>query len=222
MRRFPPFAIMAALAVLAPAAAHGQTLTDPAGDNCRDYTTPTGNFCGPDITSAKFSLPGDGFLHVNVTYASIPPLIIGGTQIEQTSEHIEMGLYPKTATAPDFTALTYRFSKWTSTTWKLQQKTDNLRPVADGSATPGPLGIELRVPLGPLGDPKNYRYALNAGIVGEVIPEHPDLAPNSGLFDLGAAAPSKSKKKCKKKGRKGKKASTAAKPTKKGCKKKGK
>jgi hypothetical protein len=196
------------LVMLAPPAASGKTLNDPVNDNCRTYPFATGNFCGPDITRADFSLPGDGFLHIDVDYASMPSS--GG--IAQTQENIELGIYPKTATAPDFNVLAFRFSKW-GPTWKLQQKTSSLAPVADGSATiTGPLGIELRVPVGPLGNPTDYLYALNAGRDGEVIPEHPDLAPNSGLFDLGSAG---AKRKCKKK--KAKKPAAAAKAK---CKKK--
>ena len=190
MRRIAVSAGVVLVALVGPPVALGQTLTDPADDNCRDYTSPPGNFCGPDITEAVFSLPGDGFLHVDVTYDDIPTNMIGGNPIPEQEEHIELGIYPNTAAAPDFNVLAYRFVR-VGSTWKLQQKTTGgLVPVADGSALtdPSELGIDLRVPVGPLGDPADYYFALNSGNIGEVIPEHPELAPNTGLFALEGPA----------------------------------
>src|SRR5262245_21222080 len=86
-----------------------QTLTDPTGDNCRDFATPPGNWCGPDISQAVFSTPGDGNLHVDITYASIPTNVIGGTPLEELPAYVELGIYPKSATSPDYANLAFRF-----------------------------------------------------------------------------------------------------------------
>ena len=172
---------------LVPGVASAQTLTDPVGDNCRNYPglpgSPDITGCGPDISQAVFTSPGDGNLHVNVSYASLP----SGPLIPQLPTYIELGIYPKTATTPQLVVGSHRFSNFGGT-WKLQLLSSTaFQVLADGSATTSALGIELVVPLGPLGDPSNYLYALNSGSNGEVIPEHPDLAPNTGLFSLAAA-----------------------------------
>lgn len=168
-----------------------QTLTDPVGDNCRNYDVGVGirTFCGPDITRAAFSTPGDGSLHVDVTYASLPSDALG----TQSVEYVELGIYPKAATTPSLFALpgTYRVTRTTSQGWTLQTTNGGFKVVGQASVTPRALGIDIAVPLSPLGgDPTAFRYAVNAGNAGETIPEHPDLAPNTGLFDLvGDAAP---------------------------------
>lgn len=178
--------IGATLAV-APAIASSQTLIDPVGDNCRAYPM-IGNHCGPDITQAVFTTPGDGNMHVDITYASLPTEVFGEVSIPQLPEYVEVGIYSATATSPALTGLAYRFSKF-GAGWKLQKNDQGLKVVGDGTATPRALGIELVFPLAPLGDPLAWRYAVNAGNTGELIPEHPDLAPNSGLFALPAAPP---------------------------------
>ncbi len=51
------------------------------------------------------------------------------------------------------------------------------------------LGIELLVPLSAIGgDPTLWRYVVNAGNIGEVVPEHPELVPNDGFIDLSGDA----------------------------------
>ena len=175
---------------LMPGLVSAQTLTDPVGDNCRDYPGPMGTFnrCGPDITQAVFSTPGDGNLHVDVTYASLPINGTGDAAFQEQPDFIELGIYPKSYAEPKFAVGTYRFVRG-GATWKLQAVTPGLQNVGDGSAIVRALGIELVVPLGPLGDFANWRYVLNAGSTGEVVPEHPELAPNSGLFDLAGDSP---------------------------------
>jgi hypothetical protein len=187
--------VVAALGALAPAPAAAittQTVDDPVGgepvagmptpDNCRAYTAPAGVFCGPDITRVVFSTPGDGNLHVDITYASLP--LIFGTP--QTVENVEIGLYPKTATARDFF--------WDRRVSRAAAGFSvNTPPTVHGAvaATLRPLGIELLVPLSAIGgDATLWRYVVNAGNIGEVVPEHPELVPNDGFIDLtGDAAP---------------------------------
>lgn len=185
---FLPVCLLA-LVALTPASASAATLTDPVGDNCREYTIPSGSHCGPDITSAEFTIPGDGFLHVDVSYASLPVDFI-----QQKPEYIELGIFAPASTSPDLEVGDFRFHhlepKMGEQVWRLEEITPTFKPVGDGSAVVGSLGIELLVPLAPLGDLEDHRYALNAGSTGEVIPEHPELAPDTDLFDLAKSLPS--------------------------------
>ncbi len=175
-----------ALSLLAaPALGMGpQTFTDPVGDNCRDYTT-IGYHCGPDITQVVFSAPGDGNLHVDLTYASLP-LSTDPALPTQVPEFVDVGVYPLGATTANLfgTTDTYRFAQTNPGEWTLSSISGGFNVVGSGSATVRPLGIDLAVPLLTLGLPWTHRYAVNAGSAGETIPEHPDLAPNSGLFSL--------------------------------------
>ena len=77
-----------------------QTLTDPIGDNCRDYGTALGSLCGPDISQVVFSAPGDGNLHVDITYVSLPPAPSPELPA-QIPEFAELGIYSISATTPD-------------------------------------------------------------------------------------------------------------------------
>jgi hypothetical protein len=165
-----------------------QTFTDPVGgapvagqplpDNCRFFATPGGDFCGPDITGVTFSTPGDGNLHVDIAYASLP-VVFG---IPQQVEHVDIGLYPKTATAVDL-FWDRRIVKF-SGGWVVSARTGQTT-YGTGGATQRPLGIEIVVPLSAVGgDPAAWRYVVNAGIVGEVVPEHAELVPNAGFIDL--------------------------------------
>ncbi len=178
-------ALLALHAAPAPAISP-QTLTDPVGDNCRDYTR-LGNQCGPDITQVVFSAPGEGNLHADITYASLP-VDVG---VPQLAEYVELGIYPPGATTPHLFGIpaTYRVAQTSPGRWTLQSISAGFQVVGPVTATVRPLGIELAVPLATLGDPSTHRYAVNAGSAGETIPEHPDLAPNTGLFDLAADAP---------------------------------
>ena len=77
-----------------------QTLTDPVGDNCRDYGAGSG--ASADRTSRRSSSrrPGDGNLHVDITYVSLPPSP-GPELPAQIPEFAELGIYPIAATTPD-------------------------------------------------------------------------------------------------------------------------
>lgn len=175
---------LAALAI-APATASAVTFTDPAGDNCKSYSM-IGTHCGPDISQVELEAPGDGNLHVTVMFSSLPVDIV-----QQIPEFTELGIYPLTATSPlpNQVNLAYRFHWIPPTKWNLEkyEAGKGITFLQTGSAAVGAMDIELVVPLAPLGDPAGYKYAVNSGNVGEVIPEHPDLAPNEGLFELGPA-----------------------------------
>jgi hypothetical protein len=170
---------------IAPASASAVTFADPAGDNCREYTM-IGTHCGPDISQVELEAPGDGNLHVTVSFSALPVDII-----QQIPEFTELGVYPPTAASPlpNQTNLAYRFHRLPPTKWDLEryEAGKGITFLQTGSAVVGAMEIELIVPLAPLGDPASYKYAVNSGSTGEVIPEHPDLAPNEGLFELGAA-----------------------------------
>ena len=163
-----------------------QTLLDPVGDNCRDYAL-LGTHCGPDITQVVFSAPGDGNLHVDVSYASLPV----DSGVPQLAEDVDLGIYPLDATTPSLFGVigTYRVAQTSPGQWTLQSISALFQVVGSVTATVRPLGIELAVPLATLGDPSIHRYAVNAGSSGETIPQHPDLAPNTGLFDLAGETP---------------------------------
>ena len=166
-----------------------QTFADPVGDNCRYYGLDVYH-CGPDIEQVVFSAPGDGLLHVNVSYASLPAT----TNPEfppQVPEFVDLGIYPPAATTAKLFALpdTYRVAQTAPGEWTLTSITDGFKVIGTAAATVRPLGIELAVPFSRLGFPWLHRYAVNAGSAGETIPEHPDLAPDIGLFELVEEAP---------------------------------
>ena len=104
----------------------------------------------------------------------------------QVPEFVDVGVYPLGATTANLfgTTDTYRFAQTNPGEWTLSSISGGFNVVGSGSATVRPLGIDLAVPLLTLGLPWTHRYAVNAGSAGETIPEHPDLAPNSGLFSL--------------------------------------
>lgn len=181
----------AALALLAPGALAmpTQVFTDPVGDNCREYTG-LGTQCGPDITQVVFSLPADGQLHVDVSYASLP--VSTDPQLPtQLPEFVDVGIYPPSATTPNLFAelYTYRVAQTSPGEWTLSSLTGGFAVIGTVTAAVRPLGIELAVPLNILGPPWLQRYAVNAGSAGATIPELPDLAPNEGLYSLVAEAP---------------------------------
>ena len=161
---------------LVPGVASAQTLTDPVGDNCRNYPglpgSPDITGCGPDISQAVFQpVPGDGNLHVNVSYASLP----SGPLIPQLPTYIELGIYPKTATTPQLVVGSHRFSNFGGT-WKLQLLSSTaFQVLADGSATTSALGIELVVPLGPLGAPSNISMPSTLAATVRSSPSIPTL-----------------------------------------------
>ena len=124
-----------------------------------------------------FSTPGDGNLHIDITYAALP-LAVGGLRAD--GENVEVGLYLKTATVVD--GLWDRRVSSTALGFAV-----NKPPTVFGSVDTilSPLGIELLVPFSAIGgDPALWRYVVNAGIVGEVVPEHAELVPNAGFIDL--------------------------------------
>ena len=185
-RRLAVPAAIAALIALpaAPAPAMApQTFIDPVGDNCRDYSN--GNQCGPDITRVTFTTPGDGNLHVDIAYASLP-VSTDPALPTQVPEFVDLGIYPLAATSPNLFATTdtYRVAQTSPGEWTLSSISGGLKVVGSVTAVPSGYGIELSVPLLPLSFPWTHRYAVNAGSAGETIPEHPDLAPNSGLYSL--------------------------------------
>jgi len=188
-------ALIAAAGTLAPASAlaiPSQTFVDPVGgtpvpgtplpDNCRTYTTPPADICAPDVTQVVFSTPGDGNLHIDITYASLPTVF----GFPSSVEHVEVGLYPKAATTVDL-SWDRRVSKFGSS-FSVNKPPTAHAPVL---ANLRPLGIKLVVPLTAIGgDPTVWRYVVNAGNVGEVVPEHAELVPNTGFIDLaGDPAP---------------------------------
>ena len=166
-----------------------QTLTDPVGDNCRDYGTAVGSLCGPDISQVVFSAPGDGNLHVDITYVSLPPAPSPELPA-QIPEFAELGIYSIAATTRISTARFRRLSgsrRRRPGVWTLQSIT-KFAIMGTVTANPRAMGLELVVPLDEPRRATDHKYAVNAGSPAEAIPNHPELVPNSGLF----AVPSRS------------------------------
>ena len=166
-----------------------QTLTDPIGDNCRDYGTALGSLCGPDISQVLFSAPGDGNLHVDITYVSLPAAPSPELPA-QIPEFAELGIYSISATTPDPNAdsSAFRVAQTSPGVWTLQSIT-NFAIMGTVTAIPRAMGLELVVPLANLGAATDHKYAVNAGSPAEAIPNHPELVPNSGLFAFPAETP---------------------------------
>ena len=176
--RLPPRAVARLLAcVLLLAAAppalalSPQTLTDPIGDNCRDYGTALGSLCGPDISQVVFSAPGDGNLHVDITYVSLPPAPSPELPA-QTAEFAELGIYSISATTPDLNAdsSAFRVAQTSPGVWTLQSIT-TFTIIDTVTAIPRTMGLELVVPLTSLGAATDHKYAVNAGSPAEAIPD---------------------------------------------------
>jgi hypothetical protein len=188
-----PAAWLAAALLLAQAptalAISPQTLSDPIGDNCRDYGVAYGSLCGPDVSQVVFSAPGDGNLHVDITYVSLPPSP-KPEMPDQKPEFAELGIYSLSATTADLYGApnAYRVAQTSPGEWTLQSMS-TFTMVGTVTANVRPMGLELIVPLTVLGDAASHKYAVNAGSPGESIPMHPELVPNTGLFEFAPEPP---------------------------------
>ena len=133
-----------------------------------------------------FTAPGDGNLHVDIAYASLPASTDPALPT-QVPEFVEIRGLP--AHSDDAEPLRHHRHlprrPDQSRAWTLSSISGGFNAVGSVTAVPSAFGIELSLPLLTLGFPWTHRYAVNAGSAGETIPEHPDLAPNSGLFDAG-------------------------------------
>jgi hypothetical protein len=166
-----------------------QTLTDPIGDNCRDYGAAYGSLCGPDVSQVVFSAPGDGNLHVDITYVSLPPSP-KPEMPDQQPDFAELGIYSLAATTADLGGApnAYRVAQTSPGQWTLQSMS-TFTMVGTVTANVRPMGLELVVPLTVLGEVTTHKYAVNAGSPGESIPMHPELVPNTGLFEFPPEPP---------------------------------
>ena len=165
-------------AALAPGVASAETLTDPVVDNCRNYPglpgSPDITGCGPDISQAAFTSPGDGNLHVNVSYASLP----SGPPFPQLLTYIELGIYPKTATTPQLAVGSHRFSNFGGTCrlQLLRLPGPRFSPTAPRQRVRSASSSSVR------SAPEATRPTISTpSTQGQRrgYPQHPDLAPNT-------------------------------------------